>query len=686
VGVQEAIRLGKPARERRISLMVAVPAAGLAVVVAVVLAALIVSASSAGVAPIDPAHQPSIAEGPTNRSALREGWVLVADPANQGVSLGYPQGTFAGKTVSVPHAANATPITGRNGIKNFYGSIAWYRTTFSVPADGGYALRFESVNHRANVWLDGKPLGPTHVGTYLPFEFRLHAVPGPHILVVRADWRDPNAQSAAGFHRTWFNFGGINGEVSLRPIGPSELTSPMIKTRLAPASDGSVSALVTIGVEVRNNGPDRTIKPTGSLDAGDGSSGLDFQPLNLPHGRTGLSEAHATIDNPALWSPQNPRLYNVDLKVGDESEYRIKVGLREISGTGAHLSLNGAPLILRGASIQEDIRGSGDALTPASQDLLVGELKDLGANATRSQHPLDTGLLEKLDAAGIVVWQGIGPVDSPGYWSSSTAPLQRLAEKRARITVRQAQAHPSIIAWNLANEVGDNGHKGGQVPYVEHMADWIHTNDPGRLVALDIWGTHPPRIPGPIYDNVDAIGETNYLGWYESPLVSQTALTQKIRERLGSLHQSFPGKVLIVSEFGAEANYLNRNPVPGSYGFQSRLLTTHISTYRKLPYLSGMLVWDLRDFAVSPTFDGGSIRRSVAHIALVRGLNQKGLISYEGIKKDGFTVVQKAFAELAADPKSPSGAAAGSGANSGSPSGPSGPSGSSGSSGSAGAG
>ncbi len=646
--------LGMPARERRISLLWAVPGVALALGATVIVVALILSATNARPDPIDAAHQPSIAEGQPNRMALREGWILARDPANQGFRLGYPQGTFAGHPVSVPHVANAAPVTGVAGIKNFAGSVAWFRTTFTVPGDGVYAIRFESINHRANVWIDGKALGNGHVGTYLPFEFHFHATPGPHTLVVRADWRDPNAQSAAGFHRTWFNFGGINGEVTLRPVGRSDLGNPTVKTSLAPASDGSVSAVVTVTVEVHNNAPDRAITPTGSLSNGDNSATLNFQPVTVAEGHIGVATAQTTIDSPALWSPQHPNLYDLDLKVGNESEYRVKTGLREISGDGGHLLLNGAPLALRGASIQEDIRGSGDALTPADQDTIVGELIALGANATRSQHPLDLGLLERLDKAGILVWQGIGPVDSPGYWTSSTPALERLAEKRARITVRQAQTHPSIIAWNLANEVAGNGHPGGQIPYIEHVADWIHANDAGRLVALDIWGPHPPKVAGPTYDNIDAIGETNYLGWYESPLVPQPELVAKIRQRLNSLHQTFPRKVLIVSEFGAEANYLNPDPVPGSYSFQSRLLTTHISTYRTLPYLSGMLVWDLRDFAVSPAFAGGSIRHAVAHITLVRGLNQKGLISYEGVKKDSFTAVRSAFAAAAAAAKNPS--------------------------------
>jgi len=76
-----------------------------------------------------------------------------------------------------------------------------------------YALRFESVNHHARVWVDGR-LVRRHTGVYLPFDVRLRLGPGPHTLVVRADWRSPARMKATGWHRTWFNFGGINREVT----------------------------------------------------------------------------------------------------------------------------------------------------------------------------------------------------------------------------------------------------------------------------------------------------------------------------------------------------------------------------------------------------------------------------------------------------------------------------------------
>ena len=62
----------------------------------------------------------------------------------------------------------------------------------------------------------------------------------------------------------------------------------------------------------------------------------------------------------------------------------------------------------------------------------------------------------------------------------------------------------------------------------------------------------------------------------------------------------------------------------------------------------GALVWNLRDFAVAPTFYGGSIKTQVPDIKLVRGLNQKGLFDVRNDDKPSVKVVSGRFAAQAA--------------------------------------
>ena len=589
--------------------------------------------------------KPMIRTGDPARVALDGTWFVRDDPRAIGTGHGWQNGTYGGNPHHLPYVPNAHRITGAEGIKSHEGSVAWYRTTFRVPDDGRYSLRFESVNHKAQVWIDGKLAGE-HVGTYLPFEIDADLDGGKdHTLVVRADWRDPAAMKAEGWHRAWFNFGGINREVTIRALPDADVVAPVVSTVVA-----GEDARVRVSAAVRNvAGTDEPLKLSGTLRRGDNDPiEFKFPEVEVPAGRSERVTTTVTVKDAELWSPASPTLYDLELRTTDAglAGWSGRVGLRQISRQGSTLLLNGRPVKLRGASLHEDAWPRGDGLHPKDMDEIVSTLKDLGSNATRAQHPLNPALLERLDAAGILVWMGVGPVDAPGAWTSVGPHLEAQARERVRDSVAQLQTHPSIFAWNLANEVAGQGHPGGQAEYVDAAAQELHEKDPSRLVGLDIWGPHPPHEPGPMYEHVDAIGWTNYLGWYEQPYATPDELADLIRVNHDELRAVFPDKVIVVTEFGAEGSSRNPTDEPGGLGFQADLLRTHIETYGALEDLAGMLVWNLRDFAVAPSFNGGSITQVVTDISLVPGLNEKGLNTYTGKRKPAAAAVREEFSRL----------------------------------------
>ncbi len=139
-------------------------------------------------------------------------WLYRADPTDAGVAGGWWRGaaaTDAWTAVGVPNSFNA----GDFSAASMNGSVGWYRRDFTIPPNAfasyvparfrSWIVRFESVNYRATVWLNGRRIGG-HAGAYLPFEFALKGMRrGVNRLIIRVDNRRsggdlPPAPAAAG--------------------------------------------------------------------------------------------------------------------------------------------------------------------------------------------------------------------------------------------------------------------------------------------------------------------------------------------------------------------------------------------------------------------------------------------------------------------------------------------------------
>ena len=143
------------------------------------------SSGSAASPPVAGLGQTPAGEGPGGRTALVS-WTLARDPGNRGLARNWQRGRFSGSAVSLPNAVDPNHITGAAGKRNYEGSVAWYRTSFSAPQAGAYALSFSSANFHASVWVDGREVA-SHSGSYLPFEARARLAAGMHTVVVRVD-------------------------------------------------------------------------------------------------------------------------------------------------------------------------------------------------------------------------------------------------------------------------------------------------------------------------------------------------------------------------------------------------------------------------------------------------------------------------------------------------------------------
>jgi hypothetical protein len=368
---------------------------------------------------------------------------------------------------------------------------------------------------------------------------------------------------------------------------------------------------------------------------------LRFDAVTVGRDRSQTARASVVVDDPDLWSPEHPDRYALRVAVPGEAVLERMVGLRELTWDGGGLYVNGEPLQLRGAGLPADASGHGDAMTGADEAALVDGLRAVRANATRSQLPLSQSMLDRLDAAGIFVWQEIGPWEPAGRWRANTPQQIAAASDRALRTAEQGQAHPSILAWTLTNEAPGQGFA-AQQEYVARTARRLHAADPGRPVAADVWGSMLPRSDGRLFEELDAIGVTDYIGWYEGPHSPQ-GQRARASERIARLRSIFPDKPLVVAELGAGGSPRMPARAFGGLRFQAQLLARRIRQLAREPALSGTLVWSLRDYALRPDFVGGSIAERRPDLRLSPGINEKGLYTFANEPKPSLDAVRKAF-------------------------------------------
>jgi hypothetical protein len=567
-------------------------------------------------------------------------WRYRADSGDRGLEAGWRRGTFGGRVVRVPYSPNANAYSGRAGMFAHDGSIGWFARDVDAPVRGRYALRFESAHHAATVFVDGRAVR-RHVGAYEPFTARVTLGRGRHTIAVRVDWRGPRRQADAGWARGWFNYGGLNRPVTFMRLGPSELGALIVRTRLQGSRQ---RARVDLAVRVRNRAAARSIRLRGTIARGGRTiRTLDFGVARVGRRTSRPMRTSVTIGDPSLWSPQSPALYDLRIDVPGEATLRRRIGLREIAWSGAGLRLNGRPLVLRGVGLPPDARGRGDALHAADEERIVAGLRAVGANAARSQLALSQSMLARLDAAGILIWQEIGPWEPGGRWRARSAGQIAAARDRALRTAEAGQASPSILTWTLTNEVAQDGQP-GQQEYVTQTARRLHSLDPTRPVAADVWGRLLPKSGGGMFSGLDAIGVTDYIGWYEGLDLGVAAQEAKARERLARLHSLFPSKPVVVTELGAAGTARVAGAAFGGLRFQASLLARRLRGLRREPRLSGTIVWNLRDYALRPDFRGGSVLSARPGLTLTPGLNEKGLYDFAGRPKPALAAVRSAFA------------------------------------------
>ena len=404
----------------------------------------------------------------------------------------------AWKTVDLPHdwvvdlpfAEEASHSHGYKQVGYEYPktSVGWYRKVFTVPAEdyGKHIwLQFDGIFRDAQIWVNGFYLGHEKSGyatqTYDISEYLNYGE--ENLVCVRADatFEEGWFYEGAGIYRhVWLNKAS---KVHVAPFGTFVYSEFAVPYSLRGNAGPDFShASVQIETTVQNMGVQPqtyTLKHT-LIDAEGKAAGSCEADGEMIAGKDShRSKASIPVENPHLWSCEDPYLYKVVTEVFVDGAltdtYETTTGIRHIRFDNDHgFFLNGEPVKLKGVNIHQDHAGVGSGIPDGLQEWRLLQLKKFGCNAYRSSHnPMTPEMLDACDRLGFLV---IEENRLTGINKEHIDLLERM--------IRRDRNHPCIILWSAGNEEWGIEWKDFGRRIAESMREYCHRFDPTRLMTV----------------------------------------------------------------------------------------------------------------------------------------------------------------------------------------------------------
>ena len=348
--------------------------------------------------------------------------------------------------VSLPHGIDYLP-TEASGCVNYQG-VVWYRKHFRPEArlkGKKIFLHFEAIMGKSKVFLNGHLLSE-HYGGYLPVVADITDVVDwsrENVLSVMTDNSNDPSYPPGKKQETldYTYFGGIYRDCWLVAHDRLHITDPNVENTVAGGGlfvsynhVSDASAEVRLQLQVRNERGKafsgvveyQLLQPNGRQAA------LVNQKFSVKPGQAVQTVNRLTLKKPSLWSPENPQLYQLLVRVLDQKGrvvdgYRQRLGIRSVEFKGADgFWLNGKPYPhpLIGANRHQDFAVVGNAVPNSLHWSDAKKLRDAGLKVIRNAHcPQDPAFMDACDELGLFVLDNI-----PGwqFWNDAPEFAQRV--------------------------------------------------------------------------------------------------------------------------------------------------------------------------------------------------------------------------------------------------------------------
>ena len=368
-------------------------------------------------------------------------------------------------------------------IPEHFNPVASYVKYFEVPEEmqgKRLFISFQGAESGIALWLNGHFVGYSE-DSFTPSEFELteYVKEGENKLAAQVfKW----TASSWCEDQDFFRFSGIYRDVYLYTV--PEVHVYDLQIRAIPDETLSAAAL-----EIRTNTWSKgTVKITLSKDGEtviEDKKALDGE------------EIYAwKVENPVLWSAEDPQLYDLTMEIYNESGelqevIPQKVGFRRFEMKDGIMTLNGKRIVFKGVNRHEFSSVSGRHVSEEElrKDLKI--MKQNNINAIRTCHYPDASLIYQLcDEYGIYMIDETN-LESHGSWDTAeftkdytyVVPHDKpewldMMLDRANSMYQRDKNHAAILIWSCGNESF-----GGKDIF--EMSQFFHKADPTRLVHYE---------------------------------------------------------------------------------------------------------------------------------------------------------------------------------------------------------
>lgn len=381
-------------------------------------------------------------------------------------------------TITQNMEKQASVKTGRTGGLPYVG-IGWYRTTFEVPLGKEAQILFDGAMSEAKVYINGEKV------CFWPWgynSFHCNVTPylnkvGKNTLAVRLENKPESSR--------WYPGAGLYRNVHL--ITTNKVHIPIWGTFITTPHISKDFAAIKIQTTINNTQNEELLIETQIVSPKGEVVSIQKNSRKIHHEQP--FEQHFILNEPLLWSPENPNLYQAISTLYFKGEkvdsYTTPFGIRKIEFiANKGFYLNGEKRKFQGVCNHHDLGPLGAAINKSALRHQLNLLKDMGCDAIRTAHNMPAPeLVELCDEMGfMMIIEAFDEWDIAKCKNGYHRFFNEWAEKDLINMIHNYRNNPSVILWSIGNEVPTQCNPEGY-KVASFLQQICHREDPTRLVT-----------------------------------------------------------------------------------------------------------------------------------------------------------------------------------------------------------